>query len=105
VFLNFDRPRDGKNITMARLEAALMEALHMSGAAAHAISQPLKPLLRKDGTFDLVDARVHNVAEHDRSLTRFDFRQGDNYTMQPKSESIRRIPRGVAVVVPAVSVS
>ncbi|KAK7211070.1 hypothetical protein V2G26_018248 [Clonostachys chloroleuca] len=77
-------PRDGKNITLPRLEAALMEALHMTGTVAHALANTLKPVLREDGTFDLVDARTHNVVEHDRSFTRLDFRQGDNYTMQPR---------------------
>ncbi|KAK4163945.1 Chloroperoxidase [Cladorrhinum sp. PSN259] len=76
-------PRDGKNITLSRLEAALMVALHMSGTVAHSLANTLKPVLRKDGTFDLVDARRHNVVEHDRSLTRLDFRQGDNYSLQP----------------------
>ena len=78
-------PRDGKNITHPRLEAALMEALHMSGTVAHALANTLKPVTRKDGTFDLVDVRTHNVVEHDRSLTRLDYRQGDNYTFQPQS--------------------
>jgi hypothetical protein len=82
----FNRPRDGKNITLPRLEAALMEALHMTGTVAHALANTLKPVLREDGTFDLVDARTHNVVEHDRSFTRLDFRQGDNYTMQPRSK-------------------
>jgi len=27
--------------------------------------------------------RKHDVIEHDASITRFDFRQGDNYTFQP----------------------
>jgi len=76
-------PRDGKNITLPRVEAALMTALHMSGTVAHSLAASLKPVLHKDGTFDLVDARKHNIVEHDRSLTRLDFRQGDNYTMQP----------------------
>jgi len=62
-----------------------MEALHMSGTVAHSLANTLKPIVRKDGTFDLVDTRMHNVVEHDRSLTRLDFRQGDNYTMQPHS--------------------
>ncbi|KAJ1323729.1 Peroxidase family 2 [Microdochium nivale] len=76
-------PRDGKNITLPRLEAALMEALHMTGTVAHTLALQLRPVLRKDGTFDLIDARTHNVVEHDRSMTRLDFRHGDNYTMQP----------------------
>ncbi|KAI9167867.1 ABC multidrug transporter B [Paramyrothecium foliicola] len=77
-------PRDGKNITLPRLEAALMEALHMTGTIAHALASSVKPLLHEDGTFDLVDLRKHGVIEHDRSMTRLDFRQGDNYTMQPR---------------------
>jgi hypothetical protein len=77
------RPRDGKDLTIPRIEAALMEALHMSGALAHTLASGLKPLVRKDGTLDLVDTRTHNVMEHDRSPTRLDTRQGDNWTMQP----------------------
>jgi len=65
-----------------------MVALHMSGTVAHSLANTLKPVLRADGTFDLVDVRMHNVVEHDRSLTRLDFRQGDNWTFQPHSKSI-----------------
>lgn len=61
-----------------------MTALHCSRTLAFALSNTLKPLCRKDGTFDLVDMRRHNVIEHDRSLTRLDFRQGDNYSLQPQ---------------------
>ena len=85
-----DRPRDGKNITLPRLEAALMTALHMTSTVAGALANSIKPVLREDGTFDLVDARMHNVVEHDRSFTRLDFRHGDNYTMQPRSKSCPR---------------
>lgn len=60
-----------------------MTALHMSRTAARALTGSLKPLLRRDGTFDLVDTRRHNVIEHDSSFTRMDFCQGDNYTFQP----------------------
>ncbi|KAK3682226.1 Chloroperoxidase [Podospora appendiculata] len=76
-------PRDGKNITPARVEAALMTALHMDRVLAHTLASQLKPLCRDDGTLDLVDMRRHNVVEHDVSFTRLDFRQGDNYTFQP----------------------
>jgi len=62
-----------------------MVALHMTGTVAHALANALKPVLREDGTFDLSDSRMHNVVEHDRSLTRLDFRQGDNYSLQPAS--------------------
>lgn len=76
-------PRDGKNITLPRLEAALMTALHMSGTVARTLADQIKSVVREDGTFDLVDVRQHNLLEHDRSFTRLDFRHGDNYTMQP----------------------
>jgi hypothetical protein len=63
-----------------------MEAVHMTGTCAHALANTIKSLKREDGTFDLVDIRQHNLVEHDTSMTRLDFRQGDNYTMQPYSE-------------------
>lgn len=61
-----------------------MTALHMTKPAAQAVSGSLKGLLRKDGMFDLVDTRRHNVIEHDSSFTRLDFCQGDNYTFRPE---------------------
>ncbi|KAF3938709.1 Chloroperoxidase [Dactylella cylindrospora] len=76
-------PRDGKNYTIPMVHTALMKTLHMTPTAAWALTTALKPLLRPDGTFDLVDTRRHNVIEHDASFTRLDFHQGDNYTVQP----------------------
>ncbi|KAI9054269.1 hypothetical protein LZ554_001437 [Drepanopeziza brunnea f. sp. 'monogermtubi'] len=76
-------PRDGRNITITDVHAVLKSALHFDGPLAANLAQSLKPIVRKDGTFDLFDMRKHNVLEHDRSVTRFDFRQGDNYTFQP----------------------
>lgn len=55
----------------------------MDKALATAITNPLRSLLRKDETFDLVLMRQHNVIEHDASFTRLDFRDGDNYNFQP----------------------
>ncbi|KAF8848933.1 Cloroperoxidase [Acephala macrosclerotiorum] len=77
-------PRDGKNFTMPMVKAALESVLHMTPTAAGALTNALKPFIRKDGTFDLIDTRRHNVIEHDSSFTRLDFHQGDNYTFQPK---------------------
>lgn len=68
---------------MPQVEEALMTALHMEKALASAITNPLHSLLRKDGTFDLVLMRQHDVIEHDASFTRLDFREGDNYNFQP----------------------
>lgn len=79
-----DRPRDGKNLTIPMVHHALHVAFHMSDAAASALTHTIKPFLRKDGTFDLIDLRKHGVMEHDASLTRLDFHQGDNYTFQPQ---------------------
>ncbi|KAI4095174.1 MAG: hypothetical protein LQ339_007334 [Xanthoria mediterranea] len=76
-------PRDGKDITPAQVEQALMTALHMDRLAARSLSSALPPLCRPDGRFDLIDTRRHNVIEHDSSFTRLDFHQGDNYTFQP----------------------
>lgn len=61
-----------------------MTALHMDQPLASSITRPLRPLRRRDGTFDLVDMRQHNVIEHDASFTRLDFREGDNYSFQPR---------------------
>lgn len=76
-------PRDGKNLTLAQVEQSLMTHLHMSKLLATSLTSALKPLVRKDGTFDLSDTRKHNVIEHDNSFTRHDLWQGDNYTFQP----------------------
>ena len=75
--------RDGKNLTLAEIEQALMTHLHMSRILATSLANALKPLVRSDGTFDLIDTRKHNVIEHDNSFTRHDQWQGDNYTFQP----------------------
>lgn len=56
----------------------------MEKALASSITHPLRPLLRKDGTFDRVLMRRHNIIEHDASFTRLDFREGDNYNFQPR---------------------
>ncbi|KAL8772413.1 MAG: hypothetical protein Q9209_002364 [Squamulea sp. 1 TL-2023] len=76
-------PRNGKDMTPSQVEHALMTALHMDKLAARSLTSALPPLCRKDGMFDLVDTRRHNVIEHDSSFTRLDFHQGDNYTFQP----------------------
>ncbi|KJZ75260.1 hypothetical protein HIM_05454 [Hirsutella minnesotensis 3608] len=79
-----DRPRDGKNITIPQVEAALRDALSMTSSLAASNTRQLKSILHSDGTFDLTDLRQHGVIEHDRSFTRYDFGDGgDNYTLQP----------------------
>lgn len=77
------RPRDGKGITQDKLKAALLVAGNCSHPLADVLSSIVKPVLHEDDTFTLVDLRRHNAVEHDKSFTRLDFRQGDNYTFQP----------------------
>jgi hypothetical protein len=68
---------------VAQVHQALANALHMDNPLATALTNNLRPFVRKDGTFDLIDLRRHNTMEHDASPTRLDFHQGDNYTFQP----------------------
>lgn len=70
-------------MTMPQVQAALMTALQMSKLAVASVTSALKPLVREDGTFDLVNTRKHNVIEHDSSFTRLDFQEVDNYTFRP----------------------
>jgi Peroxidase, family 2 len=67
------------------MEAALMAGYNMSHPLAVFLTSIILPNVGKPGakTFDLVDLRKHNAIEHDVSLTRHDFSQGDNYTLQP----------------------
>jgi hypothetical protein len=67
------------------MEAALMAGYNMSHPLATFLTSIILPSVGKPGatTFDLTDLRKHNAIEHDVSLTRHDFAQGDNYTLQP----------------------
>ncbi|KAL2069850.1 hypothetical protein VTL71DRAFT_14529 [Oculimacula yallundae] len=85
-------PRDGKNITLAEVEAVLKTTFHFTPALASSLTRSLKPLIHKDGdskgTFSLRDMNQHNILEHDRSVTRYDILEdpthsNDNYTFQP----------------------
>jgi hypothetical protein len=66
------------------IKQSLRDGLHMSPLLASSLTNALRPLLRPDGTLDLKDTRRYNVIEHDASITRLDFHQGDNYTIQPE---------------------
>lgn len=59
-------PRDGRNITITEVNTALKNVLHFDGPLASNLANSLRPIVRKDGTFDLSDMRKHNVLEHDR---------------------------------------
>jgi len=68
------------------MEEALMAGYNMSHPLATFLTSIILPSVGKPGatTFDLTDLRKHNTIEHDVSLTRHDFAQGDNYTFQPE---------------------
>ncbi len=55
----------------------------MSPVWATVISDGIIERVGRDGKMDLTDLRKHGAFEHDASLTRLDFRQGDNYSCQP----------------------
>lgn len=65
------------------LKAALLVSANCSHLLADVLSSIVKHVAHPDGKFSLVDLRQHNAIEHDRSFTRLDFRQGDNYSFQP----------------------
>jgi len=79
-------PRDGKNISNERMEAALMAGFNMTHPLASFVTSIILKSVGRPGatTFDLADLRMHNAIEHDVSLTRYDYAQGDNYTLQPE---------------------
>jgi len=62
-----------------------MAGYNMSYPLAAFLTSIILPSVGKPGatTFDLADLRKHDAIEHDVSLTRHDFAQGDNYTLQP----------------------
>lgn len=63
-----------------------MAGYNMSHPLATFLTSIILPQVGKPGatTFDLIDLRKHDAIEHDVSLTRHDFAQGDNYTFQPE---------------------
>ena len=63
-----------------------MAGYNMSHPLATFLTSIILPSVGKPGatTFDLTDLRKHNAIEHDVSLTRHDFAQGDNYTFRPE---------------------
>jgi hypothetical protein len=100
------RPRDGKNLTLPMIKQSLQDALHMSPMLASSLTNALRPLRRPDGTLDLKDTRRYNVIEHDASITRLDFHQGDNYTIRPELvEAIFNDAHGGSITLKTLAVS
>jgi hypothetical protein len=73
---------------------------------ASSLTNALRPLRRPDGTLDLKDTRRYNVIEHDASITRLDFHQGDNYTIRPELvEAIFNDAHGGPITLQTLAVS
>jgi hypothetical protein len=96
-------PRDGKNITPTHLTAALEAGFNMSHPLAVFLTSVIKkdllpkitppgsapPLTSKSSSssepsFDLTYLRLHNAIEHDVSLSRLDWHDGDNTSLVPE---------------------
>lgn len=59
----------------------------MSGALSNALTSSVVQIIDSKPhrtTFDLQDLGIHNLLEHDASLTRLDLRDGDNVSFQPE---------------------
>uniref|UniRef100_A0A0K3C574 BY PROTMAP: gi/472588368/gb/EMS25840.1/ chloroperoxidase-like protein [Rhodosporidium toruloides NP11] gi/647396159/emb/CDR38182.1/ RHTO0S03e05270g1_1 [Rhodosporidium toruloides] n=1 Tax=Rhodotorula toruloides TaxID=5286 RepID=A0A0K3C574_RHOTO len=65
-------PRDGRHLTPSQLSSAIQYAYNLSPTLAIQLLSPFEPLWRDRGWFDLSDLGVHNLVEHDGSLTRED---------------------------------
>lgn len=61
----------------------MLVSANCSPLLADVLSSIVRHVGRPNETFTLVDLRQHNAIEHDRSFTRLDYRQGDNYSFQP----------------------
>ncbi|KIW02646.1 uncharacterized protein PV09_06085 [Verruconis gallopava] len=83
--------RDGKNISLNDLSNAAMKVYNIDILLATLFTRGGNLLIQNntlDGvlktTVDLSDYDKHDAIEHDGSLTRMDFSQGDDHTFQPE---------------------
>jgi len=77
-------PRDGKHIDLDCLAAGFMEGMGLTHTFARSLAAPTIEMLKMGDAkkFDFIDLRKHNAIEHDASLTRRDYRDGDNWSFQ-----------------------
>ena len=60
--------------------------MRMSSTLSNALASSVVQIIQSKpnrSTFDLQDLGIHNLLEHDSSLTRLDVRDGDNHSFQP----------------------
>ncbi|KAK0720117.1 Chloroperoxidase [Lasiosphaeris hirsuta] len=79
-------PRDGKNVSLARLITGAKEGVNLAPDATLIVG--VKALQASSTgnllTFHLSDLNKHGVIEHDGSLSRNDDNSGDNHTFAPE---------------------
>lgn len=74
-------PRDGRGITLKKLEEVLPETLNVGTDLAKLFYYGATFMgLTKNGQFDLTNLTVHNAIEHDGSVSRADAATGDNHS-------------------------
>ncbi|KAF2398698.1 Cloroperoxidase [Trichodelitschia bisporula] len=78
-------PHDGKNITAATFSTAIQSVYNIDPTLASTLSAGVSQVAPPGASaIDLADLNTHDKIEHDASLTRLDFAQGDNHNVQPK---------------------
>jgi hypothetical protein len=84
-------PRDGRQISIAQFDQSIVDSLNFSPDFAHTITTNMLTKLgvitknaAVDSTLrlDLEQTNAHDKTEHDASITRLDFSQGDNLHVQ-----------------------
>jgi hypothetical protein len=90
-FLTVTRPRNGKAITPDMLTTAIENIYNVDSLMGWSLGHTAIPAVANSTlsslttqTLDLDHLNLHDAIEHDASLTRNDFIQGDNHSLQPK---------------------
>lgn len=74
-------PRDGRGITLKKLEEVLPETLNVGTDLAKLFYYGATFMgLTKNSQFDLTNLTMHNAIEHDGSVSRADAATGDNHS-------------------------
>jgi Peroxidase, family 2 len=92
--LTMPSPHDGKAITSAMFTKSIIDVYNIDpifarilGSGAVSTIGHVNPLLlattQANASIDLAGLNEHDQIEHDASLTRNDFAQGDNHSLQP----------------------
>lgn len=86
-------PRDGRQISIAQFDVSIIDSLNFAPEFAHTITTGMLTklgVITNDSTvdarlrLDLEQTNVHGKTEHDASISRLDFSQGDNLHVNPE---------------------